>query len=461
LRFKVASAAFLLAAVQAASASAQAPRAGAQGTIAPFAPTDPSPAQNGTPPGQPAPVPVPNVQQRADAEMPSRFRRAQAATPPYQARPVSVEAASTSAATVNRVQVEQPPPQPQQQQRRPTQTPTAVEQLVQRSHDSVDFFDLVDDMIDEMARQLGREDPNLLSPMAVRLVRLSANLRPEFASALEARLVARVVNATSVRMMVCAECTALRSRVENGSWMVTVGAVRQDDLRRLGDTTGVKTFLDLNFTYGSGSNVVWMEATVFRASDGGIVWTDSYRSDGTMAMLLRTGHRIPSRAERSAELEQKMSARPAYGYAVALGVAQMGYAAPTGNITGATASLRFHERFGDDMASLFGLQAGMFTTGPPSKDKHPEALNTIMLGAYFSHNLSDPNLNHPEIWFYGEGGGMFSGNQGNTFYLAGGLDVHLKWRLSLAGGLMYMFPTKFGGYDLGGTGFQLRAGMNW
>jgi hypothetical protein len=84
-----------------------------------------------------------------------------------------------------------------------------------------------------------------------------------------------------------------------------------------------------------------------------------------------------------------------------------------------------------------------------------------MLGAYYSHNMSEPNLNHPEVWAYGEGGGMFSGNQGNTFYLEGGLDVHLKWRLSLAGGLLYMFPTKFGGYDLGGTGFRLRAAMNW
>ena len=40
-----------------------------------------------------------------------------------------------------------------------------------------------------------------------------------------------------------------------------------------------------------------------------------------------------------------------------------------------------------------------------------------MLGAYYSHNLSPPNLNRPEVWFYAEGGGMFSGNEGNTFYV--------------------------------------------
>jgi hypothetical protein len=416
--------------------------AAAQSTLPPATPPP-------TPPGPPAPANGP-VPQRGDTEAPSWYHR----QPPPAARPTTVEAASTSAGTTNRVQME-PPPQ------RPAGRSSKVEQLVQRSQDSVDFFDLVDDIIDEMARQISREDPNLISPMAVRLVRLSANLRPEFARTLESRLVARIVNAGSVRMTVCAECTALRSRVENGSWMVTVGAVRQEDLKRLGETTGVKTFMDVDFTYNGDSYVVWMEATVFRASDGGIVWTDAYRSDGTMAVLLRTGHRIPSRAERAAELEEKINGRPSYGYAISIGMAQMGYSAPTGNISGAVAGLRFHERFGDNMANLFGLSAGIFTTGPPSEDKHPQALNTIMLGAYYSHNMSEPNLNHPEAWIYGEAGGMFSGNQGNTFYLQSGVDVHLKWRLSLAGGLLYMFPTKFGGYDLGGLGFCLRAGMNW
>ncbi len=43
---------------------------------------------------------------------------------------------------------------------RPAASPGQVEQLIARSRDSVDFFELVDDMIDEVARQLGREDPN-------------------------------------------------------------------------------------------------------------------------------------------------------------------------------------------------------------------------------------------------------------------------------------------------------------
>jgi hypothetical protein len=219
--------------------------------------------------------------------------------------------------------------------------------------------------------------------------------------------------------------------------------------------------MDIDFSYSQASNVVWMSAIVYRASDGGVVWSDGYRSDATMAALMRTGKIIPTRAERAAELQRKIDQRPYYGYALSLGVAQIGYAGATGDIAGAQASLRFHEKFGEDLSSLFGMTAGIFTTGPPSADKQPQALNSILLGAYYSYDLSPPNLNRPEVWLYAEGGGMFSGNEGNTFYLESGLDTHLKWRLSLQGGLMYVFHTKFSGQDLGGVGFRLRAAMNW
>ena len=97
----------------------------------------------------------------------------------------------------------------------------------------------------------------------------------------------------------------------------------------------------------------------------------------------------------------------------------------------------------------------------PSTSKKPQALNSILLGAYFSHDLSKPNLNRPELWVYGEAGGMFTGNEGNTFYVESGIDLHLKWRLSLATGLMYVLPTTYSGYDLGGLGFRMRVAMNW
>jgi hypothetical protein len=396
------------------------------------------------------------VPQRKDAEIPRRGRptfepTAPGAPPPT--RPVS----SFSGAQTRVTRVPPAPPPPVAKPASPTQ----VEELVRRSNDNVDFFELVDDMIDEIARRLALEDPNLYSPMAIRLVRVSANLRPEFAHTLEARLTARLLNATSLKLNICAECTALRSRVDNGNWILTLGASNQDDLRRLGEKTGIRTFMDVDFTFSPDQNVIWMEATVLRASDGTILWSDAYRSDGTMTSLLRTGQKIPTREERSAELEQKMAGRPSYGYAASLGMAQIGYTAPTGDVVGAQVALRFHERFGENQNNLFGISAGIFTTGPPSSNKQPQALNSILLGAYYSHDLSAPNLNKPEFWIYGEGGGMFTGNEGNTFYLESGLDVHLKFRLSLQGGLMYVFPTTYSGYDLGGLGFRARVALNW
>jgi hypothetical protein len=447
----------------AGSARAQQPAAPSQPQPAPYTgQSQPYYYPPGQPyPGQPQQPQQPyagqGVQQRSDRETPRLHFRppAEAAPADGKVRPTVVEAASSQGGA-GRVQVEPPI------QRRPAApTPTHIEELIQRSQGSIDFFELVDDIMDEIARQLAREDPNLMSPLAIKLVRLSSNLRPEFARTIETRMIARLTNATNVKISVCSECNAMRSRVEDGNWILTLGAVNADDLRRIGAKSGVKTFMEIDFTYSPNNNVVWMSAVVYRASDGGVVWSDAYRSDATMSALLRTGRRIPTRAERAAELDQKLNQRPFYGYALSLGVAQMGYAGPTGDIAGAQASLRFHEKFGEDLTSLFGMTAGIFTTGPPKQDKVPQALNSILLGAYYSYDLSPPNLNRPEVWIYGEGGGMFSGNEGNTFYLESGLDTHLKWRLSLQGGLMYVFHTKFSGQDLGGVGFRLRVGMNW
>src|SRR4029079_17542882 len=90
-------------------------------------------------------------------------------------RGTMVEAASSTSGA-GKVQVETPATrQPRNVSAR------KVEQLSQRSTASIDFFELVDDIMDEIARQLGREDPNLLGPMAIRLVRRSSH--PQTAAA--------------------------------------------------------------------------------------------------------------------------------------------------------------------------------------------------------------------------------------------------------------------------------------
>jgi len=342
-----------------------------------------------------------------------------------------------------------------------------TEELIKSSQGDMSFYELVDEMLDEVAYQLGKQDALALSPLAIRLVRLSPDLEPEFAATLQARLLARITNTTGIKTTLCVECTSLRSRVEDGQWLVTLGAVRQEDLRRVAAAQGITTFLDLDFTYSPRSNVIWMEAVAFRARDGSVQWTDAYRSDATTAALLRTGRRLPSREERLAELEGKIAARPSYGYSVALGMMKYSYDGPTGDIMGPQATIRIHERFGEEQSQLFGLSVGIFSTGAPSQNgtsdisKGSTTINSVVSGAYYSQRVTSPNLNRPELWPYVELGGIFSGNQGNTGYGEAGLDLHLKWRFSLVGGLMYVLPTKFAYYDLGGLGWRLRLAFNW
>ena len=114
----------------------------------------------------------------------------------------------------------------------------------------------------------------------------------------------------------------------------------------------MKTFMEIDFTYSPGPNVVWMRRR-YRASDGAVVWSDAYRSDATMTALLRTGRHIPTRAERAAELEQKINRARTTDTRFARRRADRLHR-PTGDIAGAQASLRFHEKFGENMSSLFG-----------------------------------------------------------------------------------------------------------
>ena len=434
--------------------------------------TNPPP---GRPPASPTPPPggyqsVYPTRQLHDGEEPIEGEATPAGVtlPPVKAgktaRPVTPPYLITSTTpTKPSIQVESPDSATAAAQRLDANAKKAAkshsEELIRRAHTNVNFYELVDEMLDEIVYQLGKQDAVAMSPLAIRLVRLSPDVRPEFGGTLEARLLARISQATNIRTAVCIECNSMRSRVENGQWLVSLGAVRQDDLQRIGRTQGIKTFVDLNFTFNPQSNVIWMEAIAFRASDGGVVWSDAYRSDATTAMLLRTGRRIPSRTERLEELDRKLQGRPYFGYMMAVGLARIGYNGPTGDIGGPLMTIRIHERFGEDQQQLFGLSVGIFFTGVPQAGKN--VLNSLMSGAYYSTNLSEPSMNQPELWVYGELGGMFSGNQGNTFYGESGLDLHLKWRMSIVGGLQYVLPTHFADHDLGGLGYRVRLAFNW
>ena len=159
---------------------------------------------------------------------------------------------------------------------------------------------------------------------------------------------------------------------------MSLGAVRQEDLQRIGRTAGIKTFMDLDFTFSPEQNIIWMEAIVFRASDGGVVWSDAYRSDATIAMLLRTRAAHPQPRRAAEELEHKIEGRPYFGYMVSVGLARIGYNGPTGDIGGADGDdadpreLRRGQR-----AAVRHLSVGIFFTGAAEAGKNDAQLDDV------------------------------------------------------------------------------------
>src|SRR5439155_26213489 len=100
-----------------------------------------------------------------------------------------------------------------------------VEDLLVRSQKGVTLATLLEELLDELTHQLSKEDPAPLSPVAIRLVRLSPNLRQTLAHSIEAKMVSRLAKLPHFEQVVCFECRAVRSRVEGSDWVVTMGAV--------------------------------------------------------------------------------------------------------------------------------------------------------------------------------------------------------------------------------------------
>src|SRR5262249_46387826 len=103
--------------------------------------------------GQPVPAGGPQGQQRYDSQNPRLRFRPQPdpyAPDPNGPRPPTVYESASSPGSAARVQVD-PTPRPR------VAPPSQVEQLIQRSQETIDFFELVDDIMDEIARQLSRE----------------------------------------------------------------------------------------------------------------------------------------------------------------------------------------------------------------------------------------------------------------------------------------------------------------
>ncbi|MCG8416686.1 MAG: hypothetical protein MJE77_01930 [Proteobacteria bacterium] len=332
----------------------------------------------------------------------------------------------------------------------------AMRSQLQTGQGDIHIYQLVEEMVDEVMSDLDDLNSNAVSPMAIRQVRVSSNLSAPFADMVEGTLLTAIAGNTTHKVKRCAACGSLRSRVEDGQWVVTLGLVHHGDLQREAARLGVRTFLTARLSYFPGANIVAMQIEIVRAEDGAVLWTETYRSDATTAAILRTGDRVISRVERVRELERKLRARPHYGHIAYFGASYIPYDSPKGGLTGASLGYRIYEKFGAERRWMFGIGGEGF-----GNFRDEDGLFGAFLGASLLYEIFAPNLNRIVIRTGPTVSGFFSGTEGNSAAAEWGVDVTLQFRLGFGASVMYFRPTKFLEKDLGGLGYKVRASFIW
>lgn len=331
----------------------------------------------------------------------------------------------------------------------------SLERQLDNTSRRVHIYQLAEEIIDEVIADISHLNVEALTPAAVRQMTVTPNLSEDFGQFVESTLITAMATHTDVQVKRCVACNAMRSRVDDGDWVVTRGLVHHEDLRAEAERLGVKTFLDARFSFYPGANIVAMQVELFRADDGAVLWSETYRSDATTAAILRTGDRVQTRAERVGELERKLEARPYYGHQLVAGFGYIPYDSPQGGLGGGMIGYRLYEKFGQDNRYMFGIGAdGFFNMSDEG------ILGTFLYGL-FQVNLLPPNLNSLTLRTGPAIGGFFAGTEGNSFVGEWTLDTVLQFRLGAGASVFYFLPTEFAGYDLGGFGIKGRISFNW
>ncbi|MFW5967549.1 MAG: hypothetical protein ACOCV2_08535 [Persicimonas sp.] len=339
----------------------------------------------------------------------------------------------------------------------------SAKRQLESSQNQVHIYQLVEEMTDELVADLNDLDQSVISPMAVRKLGVTPNLSADFASFAEATVISSISSQSSLTVKRCAGCDAVRSRQEDGEWVVTMGLAEQEDLEREAERIGVENFLNAHLSYFPGANVVGMQVEIMRASDGAILWSETYRSDSTTAAILRSGDRIMSRAERVEELERKLEERPEFGYAAHFGVSQIPYDIPDGGITGAAGGVRLFELLGDQQRWRYGIGAEGFAnfSSGSGGEASSEALVGGFFGATLQYRFRPIDLNEAAFWTGPAANGFLAGTEGNSMAVEWGIDGIFQFRLGAGASLMYFVPVRFAGRDLGGLGYKVRLSFNW
>ena len=340
--------------------------------------------------------------------------------------------------------------------RPPVRLETREGRLV-RPGEEVDANDALEEILDEFAADIARLGANRVSPILLERVRVSDNMNPEFASILEARLVAAIYRAANVRVVRCYECYATHAQVEDGTWVVRRGISRREDLKQLATKYNAQVVLNASLTLHTAPNALAFDVELVRAEDASVFFAEGYRVHPHTALLYRSADKVQSREARLKDLQDRLDARPHFNHALHLGamvIPTEGH--PEGSIWAPYTAYRFSEAFGEERTWRAGATvAGLL---------NPTRLVGGLVSATLLARLNAENVYSINCFGGGSVGFLLTGVQGNSPMFNAQAECVLAHRITVEASLGILVPFQSSTdstYTIGGLTPQMGMGFTW
>ena len=321
----------------------------------------------------------------------------------------------------------------------------------------VDANDALEEILDEFAADLARLGANRVAPILLERVRVSENMNPEFATVLEARLVAAIHRAANMAVVRCYECYATHAEVEDGVWVVRRGISRKEDLQKLAKKYNAQMVLNVSLTLHTAPNSMAFDVEMVRAADSTIFFAEGYRVHPHTALLYRSADKMQSREVRLKDLEDRINARPRFNHAFHVGamiIPTEGH--PDGAIWTPYLAYRFTEAFGEDRTWRAGVTLGGVL--------NPTRLVGGLVSGTLLTRLNPENVYSINCFGGGSVGFLLTGATGNSPMLNAQAECVLAHRITLQASLGYLVPFQSSAesnYMIGGLSPQAGVAFTW
>jgi hypothetical protein len=327
------------------------------------------------------------------------------------------------------------------------------ESALQQPDSHVNASMAVEEILDQLAADVGTLGPAELSPLVIERLDVSDTLDAGYAALLETRLIAALYRKGVVQVVRCLECRATRMNVEDGHWIVRQGLSRREDLEMLTKKYGAKATLRGVLTLHRNPDSLALDVEITRTNTAAVLFAESYRFDASTALLYRGADAEKSREERRADLQDRLDGRPHFGQALAVG-AMLVPEEGDSPIIGAFGSYRLYEAFGEWRQHRVGLNLGAFM--------HSSRLAGAVVQVSMYTRLNSFSLYGSQLFLGGGAGGFLTGGGGNTPMGTGSVELLLGERMTIQASVSWVHPFEFADkHKVGGVVPQGGVGFLW